>query len=97
MEEKFGSSENNKFDKNLTFRFAKVSDINKIQTGGGLSWSYDNRKLEATTSSLLSEIIFSCDCITVDEVELEFKKERAVRLRADASKFRLGFHCEPRP
>lgn len=72
-------------------------DINKSQIGGGLSWSYDNRKLEATTSSLLSEIIFSCDCITVGEVELEFKKERAVRLRADASKFRLGFHCEPRP
>lgn len=72
-------------------------DVNRRQVGSSLSWTYDNKKLEATTSSLLSEIIFSCDCITVGDIDLEFKREGAVRLLADASKFRLGFHCDSRP
>jgi len=72
-------------------------DIMKNQADTDLSWVYDNKKLEATASSLLSEIIFSCDCITVENSELEFKRNGTVRLLADLSKFRLGFHCEPRP
>tara|TARA_B100000886_G_scaffold93274_1_gene61658 strand:+ start:13407 stop:14471 length:1065 start_codon:yes stop_codon:yes gene_type:complete len=42
MVEKFGSKENNKFDKNLNFRFAKVSDINKIQNFYKAHWPYKN-------------------------------------------------------
>lgn len=75
------------------FAFASVI---KDQVESGLSWTYDNKKLEGTTSSLLSEIIFSCDCITVRDAEIEFKRKGAVRLLADASKFRVGFHCATR-
>lgn len=72
-------------------------EIDKCQSGEGLSWRYNNRKLEATSSSLLSEIIFSCDCITYRDFELEFKREGAIRLITDASKYVLGFHCESQP
>ena len=72
-------------------------DIDKCHSDEGLTWRYNNKKLEATSSSLLSEIIFSCDCITVRDFEVEFKREGALRLLADATKYMLGFHCESRP
>ena len=61
------------------------------------AWTYDNKKLEATSCALLSNIIFSCDSISLSGGEIAFRRDGTVRLLADASNFRLAFHNESRP
>ena len=60
------------------------------------AWTYDNKKLEATSCALLSNIIFSCDSISLSGGEIAFRRDGTVRLLADASNFRLAFHNESR-
>jgi hypothetical protein len=60
------------------------------------AWAYDNKRLEATSSALLSDIIFSCDSISLAGGEIAFRRDGMVRLLADASNFRLAFHNESR-
>jgi hypothetical protein len=60
------------------------------------AWAYDNKRLEATSPALLSEIIFSCDSISLAGGEIAFRRDGMVRLLADASNFRLAFHNESR-
>lgn len=72
-------------------------DIDGECQGANSSWTYDNKRVEATTvSSLLSDIIFSCDNIAVTDGEIVFRRGGMVRLLANAAKFRLGFHNESR-
>lgn len=72
-------------------------DVEKKHQGIGTIWQYNNKSVEATSSALLSEIVFSCNSIAAVEGEIVFSFNGAVRLRADASIFRLGFHSESRP
>lgn len=73
-------------------------DIEGECQGANSNWTYDNKSLEATTNfSLLSDTIFSCDNVAVTDGEIVFRRGDVVRLLANSSKFRLGFHNESRP
>jgi hypothetical protein len=72
-------------------------DIQESPRSSDPTWVYDNKRLEATSSALLSDIIFSCDSISLAAGEIVFSRDGVVRLMADASKFRVAFHNESRP